>query len=120
MALKIIQFRGGTVVEHELFVGHDREITVNTTNNRIRVHDGATPGGHELAKESDVPTNTNQLENDVYRSSGNLTKLSQLTPDVQYLKQAELTKLSQLQNDKGYIAGHCTYCTHCGHCTHCS
>ena len=34
MPLKIIQFRGGTVVEHELFVGHDREITVNTTNNR--------------------------------------------------------------------------------------
>ena len=111
MPLRVIQFRGGTVVEHELFVGHDREITVNTTNNRIRVHDGTTPGGHELA---------NQLENDVYRSSGNLTKLSQLTPDVQYLKQAELTKLSQLQNDKGYIAGHCTYCTHCGHCTHCS
>ena len=25
MPLKIIQFRGGTVVEHELFVGHDRE-----------------------------------------------------------------------------------------------
>lgn len=96
MPLKVIQFRGGTVVEHELFVGH------------------------ELAKELDVPTNTNQLENDIYRSSGNLTKLSQLTPDVQYLKQAELTKLSQLQNDKGYIAGHCTYCTHCGHCTHCS
>ena len=120
MPLKVIQFRGGTVVEHELFVGHDREITVNTTNNRIRVHDGTTPGGHELAKELDVPTNTNQLENDIYRSSGNLTKLSQLTPDVQYLKQAELTKLCQLQIDKGYIAGHCTYCTHCGHCTHCS
>lgn len=120
MPLKIIQFRGGTAQEHEAFVGHDREVTVETTNKRLRVHDGVTPGGHEIAKEEDVPVSTSQLENDVYRSSENLTKLSDLTADVQYLKQSELTKLSQLQNDKGYIAGHCTYCTYCAHCTHCS
>lgn len=127
MALKILKFdgepltfRGGTAQEHETFVGHDREVTVDTTGKKLRVHDGITPGGHEIAKEEDVPISIRQMENDAYRSTENLTKLSDLTEDVQYLKKSELTKLSQLQNDKGYIAGHCTYCTYCAHCTHCS
>lgn len=127
MAVKILKFDGEPLIfrglssqEHETFVGQDREVIVNTTDNRLRVHDGITPGGHELTKEADVPTTTSQLVNDVYRTTGNLTKLSQLTADIQYIKQSELTKLSQLSNDKGYVSGHCTYCTYCAHCTHCS
>lgn len=120
MPLKIIQFRGGTATEHENFIGHNREVTVDTTNIRLRVHDGVTPGGYEIANETDVPVNNGQLENDIYCSGENLTKLSDLTQDVAYLKKADLTKLSELENDSAYIAGHCTFCTHCTHCTHCS
>jgi len=120
MPLRVIQFRGGTASEHEVFTGHDREVTVDTTEHRLRVHDGVTPGGHKIAKESEIPTKTSQLTNDVYHTKTGLTKLSQLTADVEYWKKAELTKVSQLTNDKGYVAGHCTYCTHCTHCTHCS
>ena len=120
MPLKIIQFRGGTSAEHTSFTGHDREVTVDTTEKRVRVHDGSTAGGHGIAKESEIPTATNQLTNDVYRSSSNLTKLSQLTADVAYWKKSELVNVSQLTNDKKYIAGHCSHCTYCAYCTHCS
>ena len=49
-----IQIRRGTAAEHENFTGAVGEITMDTTNNTIRVHDGQTPGGTPLAKQSDV------------------------------------------------------------------
>jgi hypothetical protein len=39
------------------FVGRVGEITVDTTNNRIQVHDGVTAGGWPAAKLSEVVTN---------------------------------------------------------------
>lgn len=117
---KAILFRGGTSAEHGTFTGHDREVTVDTTDNRLRVHDGTTPGGHKVAKESEIPTNTNELENDIYRSKSNLTKLSQLNENVEYWKKADLTKVSQLNNDAGYVSTHCSHCTYCSYCTNCA
>lgn len=43
-----LQLRGGTTTEHSSFTGAAREVTVNTTNNTLVVHDGTTAGGHEL------------------------------------------------------------------------
>ena len=43
-----IQLRGGTTAEHSTFTGAAREVTVNTTNNTLVVHDGTTAGGHEV------------------------------------------------------------------------
>jgi hypothetical protein len=40
------------------FVGAQGELLVDTTNNRVQVHDGATPGGFAAAKLSEVITNT--------------------------------------------------------------
>lgn len=50
-----IQFRRGSSAEHETFTGAPGEITVDTTNNTLRVHDGQTPGGTVLAKQSEIP-----------------------------------------------------------------
>ncbi len=49
-----IQFRRGTADEHKNFTGADGEITVDTTNKTIRVHDGTTPGGTMLARKSEI------------------------------------------------------------------
>ena len=49
-----LQRRGGTTAEHATFTGAPREITVDTDTNTVVVHDGATAGGHPLAKASDV------------------------------------------------------------------
>jgi hypothetical protein len=50
-----IQFRRGTSTEHENFTGAIGEITVDTTNKTLRVHDGQTLGGTILAKQSEIP-----------------------------------------------------------------
>jgi hypothetical protein len=50
-----IQFRRGSSAEHETFTGAPGEITVDTSNNTLRVHDGETPGGTTLAKRSEIP-----------------------------------------------------------------
>lgn len=41
-----VRWRRGTDVQHEAFIGAMSEITHDTTNNNLRVHDGVTEGGH--------------------------------------------------------------------------
>jgi hypothetical protein len=48
MAIQI-QLRKGTATEHNTFTGADGEVTVDTTNKTLRVHDGSTVGGIRLA-----------------------------------------------------------------------
>ena len=45
-----VQFRRGTATQNNAFTGAAGEISVNTTNDSIRVHDGSTQGGHEVMK----------------------------------------------------------------------
>lgn len=47
-----VKLRRGTAVQHQSFTGAEAEITVDTTNWSVRVHDGTTAGGHELLKTS--------------------------------------------------------------------
>ena len=49
-----VQFRRGTTAQNNSFIGAAGEISVNTSNNTIRVHDGVTAGGYELAKRGNV------------------------------------------------------------------
>ncbi len=50
-----IQIRRGTAEEHESFTGAIGEVTMDTTNNTLRVHDGETVGGTILAKKNEIP-----------------------------------------------------------------
>ena len=43
-----VQFRRGTTTQNNAFTGAIGELSINTTNNSIRVHDGSTAGGTEL------------------------------------------------------------------------
>jgi len=45
-----VQFRRGSSSENNAFTGALGEVTVDTTNDTIRVHDGSTAGGFESAK----------------------------------------------------------------------
>ena len=45
-----VKRRRGTAAEHAVFIGAAGEITVNTTNNTLHVHDGTTVGGFEIAR----------------------------------------------------------------------
>lgn len=52
---KCVQFRRGSADQHEDFTGAIGEVTMDTTNNTLRVHDGETAGGTVLAKKSEIP-----------------------------------------------------------------
>jgi hypothetical protein len=49
-----IQLRRGTAAEHENFIGKVGEVTMDTTNKTLRVHDGEIIGGIMLAKKNEI------------------------------------------------------------------
>jgi hypothetical protein len=48
----ILTFRRGTAAQNNAFTGSAGEISVDTTNGTLRVHDGVTTGGSQLATSS--------------------------------------------------------------------
>ena len=60
MAIQI-QLRQGTTTEHNTFKGAVGEVTVDTTNKTLRVHDGSTVGGTRLATLTGGLVPTTQL-----------------------------------------------------------
>ena len=58
-----IQIRRGTATEHSTFTGALGEVTMDTTNKTLRVHDGQTAGGVALAKQSEIPAPYTMPEN---------------------------------------------------------
>lgn len=46
---KQVKLRRGTTLDNDLFTGAEGEVTVDTTKNSLRVHDGSTLGGTEIA-----------------------------------------------------------------------
>jgi hypothetical protein len=45
-----VQFRRGTSAQNNSFTGAAGELSIDSDNNTIRVHDGSTSGGHAVAK----------------------------------------------------------------------
>lgn len=54
------QFRRGTAAQNDSFTGAIGEITIDTTNKQLRLHDGATAGG-EVIGGSDTPVLPEQV-----------------------------------------------------------
>ena len=50
----IVQFRRGTEAQSDAFTGNVGELSVDTTNETVRVHDGSTAGGSRLATHAEV------------------------------------------------------------------
>lgn len=47
-----VKRRRGTEAENDAFTGAEGEITVDLTNNELRVHDGSTVGGHKVVGDT--------------------------------------------------------------------
>jgi trimeric autotransporter adhesin len=56
----IVQFRRGTTAQNNNFTGAAGELSVDTTLDTLRVHDGATTGGFEIVNTSAIQTLTNK------------------------------------------------------------
>lgn len=50
----VVKHRRGTAAQHASFTGDQSEITHDTTNNRLVVHDGTTAGGIPLARKDEA------------------------------------------------------------------
>lgn len=62
----IVQFRRGTTVQNDNFTGAAGELSIDTTLNTIRVHNGSTVGGYQLIQADnavDIIPNTNLTYN---------------------------------------------------------
>ena len=51
---RILQIRRGTAAQNDNFTGMAGEITMDTTNKTVRIHDGETLGGIVLARADEV------------------------------------------------------------------
>ena len=71
MAIQV-QMRGGTREEHESFIGANKEVTVDTTDYTLRVHDGSTFGGHILAKKNEVDAFKTDMEKEIEDLKNNI------------------------------------------------
>jgi hypothetical protein len=66
MAIQV-QLRRGTSTQHNSFTGAIAELTFDSTNTALRIHDGSKIGGHLLPKSSDLTTaNVTELTNLYY------------------------------------------------------
>ncbi len=66
---KLLKLRRGTDTQHTTFTGAEGEVTVNTTNDSLHVHDGTTAGGTELAK-ADLSNVDGSLSNNLGFADG--------------------------------------------------
>ena len=56
----VLQFRRGTTTQNNNFTGSDGELSIDTTLDTIRVHDGSTAGGFALTSNTAAQTLTNK------------------------------------------------------------
>lgn len=75
-----VKLRRGTEAEHDTtnggFTGAEGEVTVDTTNDTLRVHDGTTAGGVRLAKLSEANVQSDWNETDTSSTAFILNKPS--------------------------------------------
>ena len=69
-----IQYRRGTAVQNDAFTGVLGEITVDTSNKTLRVHDGTTIGGSNVATVAYVSAQLSSLSaNKINQNASNVT-----------------------------------------------
>jgi hypothetical protein len=59
----VVQFRRGNTTQNNAFTGAEGELTVDTSLDTLRVHDGSTAGGFELVQKNASQTLTNKTIN---------------------------------------------------------
>lgn len=96
----VVKLRRGTSSQHSVFTGALGEISVDITKDTLRIHDGVTVGGHELALASLVntgiqatPSELNIMDGAVI-STTQLNYLSGVTSNIQAQLNSKQTSAS--------------------------
>lgn len=70
-----LQMRRGTQNEHNSFTGAVGEVTINTTEDSLRIHDGSKVGGHSITLQS-IARSLNVQDSEVIYSDDTVTVLN--------------------------------------------
>ena len=100
---RAISRRRGTAQEHESFTGALAELTVDTTNNRLVVHDSSTPGGHPAAPVAYVDDKTSLLAEDSINSTGVGESIISPKFPVQHEENSSNTPLNRLPATVSFV-----------------
>lgn len=60
-----VQQKGGPREQQDVFIGQPRQLTIDTSGNEIRVHDGSTPGGHRILNLQQLTSRFQSISNDL-------------------------------------------------------
>ena len=96
----VLQFRRGTTAQNNSFTGSAGELSIDTTIDTIRVHDGSTAGGFELTQNTATQTLTNKtLTSPVLNTSVSGTAVL----DEDDMSSNSATQLATQQSIKAYV-----------------
>ena len=107
----ILKLRRGSSTQNDSFTGAEGEVTFDTTNKTLRVHDGSTSGGIKLAKDSERDdnlsvANANVLFADRMQVANTVSLVNaKLANTNAYIAAVSATERSALANTNSYIDG---------------
>ncbi len=88
-----VQLYRGTTVQNDNYTGAEGELTVDTSKNTVRIHDGFTKGGHAILTASEAASGGRVTSIDGQSGDVSLTDLLvRLTDAIQELNEAALTR----------------------------
>ena len=96
----VLQFRRGTTGQNNSFTGTAGELSIDTTLDTVRVHDGSTAGGFELTSNSATQTLTNKTLTSAILNTG-VSGTAVLDEDTMASNSA--TQLATQQSIKAYV-----------------
>lgn len=101
-----VQFRRGSAAQNAAFTGAAGELSVNTTSNSLRVHNGTTTGGFELARSdmSNVGIGTTITISDVFATNASITNLNVGFSTSINLNVTGITSVSGLSVSSGIVS----------------
>lgn len=85
-----VKRRRGTTAQNDAFTGAEGEIVVDTEKHTLRVHDGATLGGFEMARQADLNDKAATSYVDTQLLSKANTDLSNVPDNYDYVVESQM------------------------------
>jgi hypothetical protein len=103
-----VQYRRGTEAQNDAFTGALGEMTIDTTNGTMRVHNGVTAGGSNIATVSYVSSALSTLDaSKIYNGNSNV-QIGSSNGNVQFNVNANAiirVTASGIENSQGNVTG---------------
>jgi hypothetical protein len=103
-----VQYRRGTEAQNDAFTGALGEMTIDTTNGTMRVHNGVTAGGSNIATVAYVTTALSTLDSSkIYNGTSNVSVASANGPVSFFVNSSAIIRVtaSGIENSQANVTG---------------